>query len=86
MELFLDKKIPLVKLKILWRLLQKRAGFRMLMDIIPLVATLVKGSHGRRGHERAGWPVLLCDSPVAPLPAEIDSTEVCGIIKRQITG
>lgn len=46
-ELFLDPKIPAVKLKILWRLLQKRLGFRMLMDVIPLDASLVKGSHGR---------------------------------------
>jgi predicted AlkP superfamily pyrophosphatase or phosphodiesterase len=85
-ELFLDAKIPLVKWKILWRLLQKRAGFRMLMDVIPLDATLVKGSHGRRDDSRAGWPVLICDSPASALPAEIDSTEVCGIIKKQITG
>ena len=43
-ELFLDPKISLVKLKILRRLAQKKLGFRMLMDVIPLDATLVKGS------------------------------------------
>jgi hypothetical protein len=47
-ELFLDPKIPLPKLKIAWRLLQKQLGFRMLMDVVPLDASLVKGSHGRR--------------------------------------
>ena len=45
-ELFLDPKIPAVKLKIMRKLLQKKLGFRMLMDVIPLDATLVKGSHG----------------------------------------
>src|SRR6185295_5458935 len=33
-ELFLDPEIPAVKLKILWRLLQKKLGFRMLLDVI----------------------------------------------------
>jgi predicted AlkP superfamily pyrophosphatase or phosphodiesterase len=47
-ELFLDPEISLPKLKIAWRLLQKKLGFRMLMDVIPLDASLVKGSHGRR--------------------------------------
>ena len=56
-ELFLDPKIPAVKLKIAWRLLQKKLGFRMLMDVIPLDATLVKGSHGRRPASAADYPL-----------------------------
>ncbi len=58
-ELFLDPKIPLPKLKIAWRLLQKKLGFRMLMDVIPLDATLVKGSHGRRPADKKDWPVFI---------------------------
>ena len=84
-ELFLDPKIPAVKLRILWRLLQKKMGFRMLMDVVPLDASLVKGSHGRRTTAADARPVLICQSPQA-LPAEIDSTEVCGIIKSQVMG
>jgi predicted AlkP superfamily pyrophosphatase or phosphodiesterase len=83
-ELFLDPKIPLVKLKILWRLLQKRLGFRMLMDVIPLDATLVKGSHGRRASSADAQPLLICERPNLPLAARIDSTEVCAIIKNQM--
>jgi predicted AlkP superfamily pyrophosphatase or phosphodiesterase len=79
-ELFLDPKIPLVRLKILRRLLQSKLGFRMLMDIIPLDSTLVKGSHGRR----AGRPVLLCERAPAPLPSQIDSTDVFGILINQL--
>lgn len=45
-ELFLDPKIPAAKLKIAAKLLRKKLGFRYLMDVIPLDATLVKGSHG----------------------------------------
>src|SRR6185436_16005979 len=44
-ELFLDPGLKAPKLKIAWRLLQKKLGFRMLMDVIPLDAGLVKGSH-----------------------------------------
>jgi len=60
-ELFLDPQIPSPKLKIAWRLLQKRLGFRMLMDVVPLDARLVKGSHGRRPADKKDWPVIISD-------------------------
>ena len=83
-ELFLDPKIPAVKLKILWRLLQKKLGFRMLMDVIPLDAALVKGSHGCRPKNKSDWPVLLAED-AATLPGpQIDSTEVGAVIQRRI--
>ncbi len=85
-ELFLDPKIPLIKLHVLWRLLRKNLGFRTLLDVIPLDANLVKGSHGRRVPERAGRPVFACESAPWPLPGEIDSTEVCGLIKKLVMG
>jgi predicted AlkP superfamily pyrophosphatase or phosphodiesterase len=58
-ELFLDPQIQFPKLKIAWRLLQKKVGLRMLMDVIPLDATLVKGSHGRRPKNEADYPLLI---------------------------
>src|SRR3989442_6695232 len=85
-ELFLDPKIPAVKLKILWRLLQKKLGFRMLMDLIPLDATLVKGSHGRRPASRADWPVLITQHSTEIAAPEIESTEVYQVIKRMVVG
>ena len=83
-ELFLDPQIPAVKLKILWRLLQKKLGFRMLMDVIPLDATLVKGSHGCRPASKSDWPVLITDQPFALAAPEIESTEVYEVIKRSV--
>jgi hypothetical protein len=56
------------------------------MDVIPLDASLVKGSHGRPVADRAGRPLFLCESPPGPLPAEIDSTAVCGLIKTLVAG
>jgi hypothetical protein len=87
-ELFLDPEIPLIQWQILWRLLRKRLGFRTLLDVIPLDAGLVKGSHGRPVADRAGRPLFACESPPSPSPwpGEIDSTDVCGLIQRLVTG
>jgi predicted AlkP superfamily pyrophosphatase or phosphodiesterase len=83
-ELFLDPQIPGVKLKILWRLAQKRLGFRMLMDVIPLDAGLVKGSHGRRAGVPADQPVLICEPAAGQLPPQIDSTAVFSVLENQM--
>jgi hypothetical protein len=83
-ELFLDPAIPAVRLKIAWRLLQKKLGFRMLMDVIPLDATLVRGSHGARPSSPKDWPLILSQQP---LPGEtLRSTEVYGVLKAAVLG
>jgi hypothetical protein len=46
-ELFLDPALSLPKAYIGWKLAQRKLGFRALLDVIALDATLVKGSHGR---------------------------------------
>jgi predicted AlkP superfamily pyrophosphatase or phosphodiesterase len=85
-ELFLDPEIPAVKLKILWRLLQKKLGFRMLMDVIPIDAALVKGSHGARPADEREWPLLIT-SPAGLLPGpRLDSTAVYGVMKQAVLG
>jgi predicted AlkP superfamily pyrophosphatase or phosphodiesterase len=82
-ELFLDPALKNPKLKIAWRLLQKKLGFRMLMDVIPLDARLVKGSHGCRPRSKQDWPVLLASSGI-PLPPELESTDVYHVIRRAV--
>jgi len=81
-ELFLDPKIPLPKLKIAWRLLQKKLGFRMLMDVIPLDATLVKGSHGRRPADKKDWPVFITAQKRFLSTSELESTDVFHALRR----
>jgi len=83
-ELFLDPKLPLPKLKIAWRLLQKKLGFRMLMDVIPLDATLVKGSHGRRPADKRDWPVFITGQPELQRAGEMESTDVYHALKRHV--
>lgn len=58
-ELFVDPKLVAPKLKIVGKLLKKKLGLRMLMDVIPLDPSLVKGSHGACPKDSAEWPVLI---------------------------
>ena len=83
-ELFLDPKISLPKLKIAWRLLQKKLGFRMLMDVVPLDATLVKGSHGRRPANKKDWPVFITGRPEFLGTQPVESTDVFQILLRHL--
>jgi predicted AlkP superfamily pyrophosphatase or phosphodiesterase len=47
------------KLRAGYKLLRKKAGFRYVMDVIPLDAGLVRGSHGRIGVPPEYQPVLI---------------------------
>jgi predicted AlkP superfamily pyrophosphatase or phosphodiesterase len=60
-ELFLDPGISSPKLAIGKRLLMRKLGFRVLMDVIPLDASLVKGSHGRVTDDSRDGPVVISD-------------------------
>jgi len=58
-ELFLDPKIALPRLHVARRLAQKKLGLRYLMDVIPLDALLVRGSHGLLPATPEEGPVFL---------------------------
>ncbi len=60
-ELFLDPAQPFIKGRILLKLLKKKLGLRMLMDVIPLDPTLVKGSHGTLPARSDDWALLIGD-------------------------
>jgi predicted AlkP superfamily pyrophosphatase or phosphodiesterase len=62
-ELFLDPSLRFPQLRIARRLAQKKLGLRYLMDVIPLDATLVKGSHGRLPDDPRDGPVFLSTAP-----------------------
>ena len=77
-ELFIDPGIRFPKLKLAWFLLRKKLGFRVLMDVIPLDASLVKGSHGRDDVPEGEQPVYIGDEQVS------SATEVFAAIKAAI--
>ena len=77
-ELFINPKFWFPKLKVAFRLAKKMLGFRMLMDLIPLDAGLVKGSHGCIPSDPADHPVLIGAFPGVEGGATITATEVYG--------
>ena len=58
-ELFIDPALALPKVKIAYTLARKKLGFRYLMNVIPLDASLVRGSHGRITDRAEDGPVLI---------------------------
>jgi predicted AlkP superfamily pyrophosphatase or phosphodiesterase len=72
-ELFVDPRLRAPQLRVGRRLLQKALGMRYLMDVIPLDASLVKGSHGRLVEDPDDGPVFLSSRPFGecgPEPAD----------------
>jgi predicted AlkP superfamily pyrophosphatase or phosphodiesterase len=62
-ELFLDPSIKSPAVAIGKRLLLRKLGFRSLMDVIPLDASLVRGSHGRLTDKAEDGPLVITDRP-----------------------
>ena len=70
-ELFIDPAIAFPKLKIAKFLLKKKIGLRGLMEVIPLDASLVKGSHGRDNVPESEQPVVIGAPGTITTPEEI---------------
>jgi hypothetical protein len=83
-ELFLDPAIRMPPLAVGWKLAKRKAGFRSLLDVIPLDATLVKGSHGRQ----TGWdeegPVFITNSKDLLRTPTIGPMDVHALILRHL--
>ena len=80
-ELFLDPQLAFPKLNIASFLLKKKLGLRGLLEVIPLDAALVRGSHGRDQVPEDERPVLLGSArPVAT------ASDVCHAILDAVRG
>ena len=71
------------KLRAGYKLLRKKAGFRYVMDVIPLDATLIKGSHGRIGSAPKFHPIIITDKKLNY--KNITAVDVFDIIYEQLT-
>jgi predicted AlkP superfamily pyrophosphatase or phosphodiesterase len=78
-ELFLDPSLSMPKLRVAATLARKALGFRYLMRVIPLDASLVRGSHGRIPESLDDGPVLISSEPAAA-GAPIDAAAVHDLI------
>lgn len=77
-ELFMTSK-----LRAAYKLLRKKSGFRYVMDVIPLNATLVKGSHGAVAVDAQYHPVLITEK--APASQQPVATDVYDVIWQHLT-
>jgi hypothetical protein len=86
-ELFMDPAIrfPMVKVgSVLAR--RKLLGSRALLDVIPLDASLVKGSHGRLTDDPAQGPVFIAGDPALVPDGEVAATEVKALLLSHLFG
>lgn len=72
-EMFFDPSLKFPVLRVMWRLMQKKLGMRMLMDVIPIEADMVRGSHGRMADEPTLGPVFIAPKK---LVAGVNSDEL----------
>jgi predicted AlkP superfamily pyrophosphatase or phosphodiesterase len=79
-ELFLDPAISAPKLAIARRLLMRKLGFRNLMDVIPLDASLVRGSHGRLTDRADDGPLIITDRANLLARPSIAATDVKSLL------
>jgi predicted AlkP superfamily pyrophosphatase or phosphodiesterase len=75
-ELFIDPALRFPAARVASFLLKKKLGLRGLLEVIPLDASLVKGSHGRIPENAEDRPVLIAGQPTQFGADEIASTEV----------
>ena len=83
-ELFIDPQLKFPLAKIAMTLLKKKLGFRYLMDVIPLEANLVKGSHGNLTNSVERSPLLITQQQDLLTSDTIEATEVLQLILNHL--
>lgn len=83
-ELFLDPKISSPKLAIGKRLILRKLGFRALMDVIPLDASLVGGSHGRIIENTKNGPLVIAQSQYLREKTSVAATAIKDLLLDHI--
>ncbi|BAY75557.1 type I phosphodiesterase/nucleotide pyrophosphatase [Nostoc linckia NIES-25] len=83
-ELFLDPQIKFPQGKIALKLLKKQLGFRYLMDVIPLDASLVRGSHGHITTSTNEGPLFITHQTHLVDSDIIEATDVCSLILKHL--
>lgn len=80
-EMFMDPKNPFIKLKAAYKLARKLLGFRYLMNVIPLDANLIKGSHGSPFVAKKYHPIFISSKKIE---RELEPIEVFDAILKTV--
>ncbi len=84
-ELFFDPADKFVKAKAGLSLAKKKLGFRSLLQIVPLDASVVKGSHGLRNDHVEDRPMVITNAHDLLGSDEIGATDVYDLMLRHLT-
>jgi predicted AlkP superfamily pyrophosphatase or phosphodiesterase len=80
-EMLLDPKQMLIIPKIILKVLAKKLGFRIVMNVIPLDASLVKGSHGAVDLEDEDKAIFIGNQE---FKTTIEPTDINDIVLKQV--
>ncbi|MGB2760505.1 MAG: nucleotide pyrophosphatase/phosphodiesterase family protein [Maribacter stanieri] len=83
-EMMTDPKDKLVMAKVVGKLLKKKMGFRTVMDIIPIDATLIKGSHGRLTEDIEDFPIFISNHVTGDNHQKITAIQVRNLIEDHL--
>lgn len=86
LELFLDPRTPLPRLRIARKLLWRKLGFRTPLNVIPLDTSLVRGSHGRVNMPAGRRPVLITRRGLVEGPETMPCQAVYQVILDHLFG
>ncbi|MEV1008663.1 nucleotide pyrophosphatase/phosphodiesterase family protein [Streptomyces sp. NPDC049881] len=81
-ELFFDPADRMAKPRAALALARKKLGLRYRMNVVPLDASWVRGSHGRLPDDERNGPVLLCSDPDALTGEPVPATGVKDLLLR----
>ena len=83
-EMLTDPKDKFVMAKVVGKLLKKKLGFRTVMNIIPIDATLIKGSHGRLTEDKDDYPVFISNREQSVKENVIKAIQVRDLIEDHL--
>jgi hypothetical protein len=83
-ELFIDPAIRAPALAVGWKLFMRFLGFRKLLNVIPLDASLVRGSHGRPSEWSDDGPLCVSRQKALFDSDRIRSVDVQDVILRHL--
>ena len=83
-EMLTDPKDKLVMAKVVGKLLKKKLGFRTVMNIIPIDASLIKGSHGRLTEDKEDYPIFISNYTDAINENTITAIQVRDLIEDHL--
>ncbi len=83
-ELFIDPALTMPKARIGLTLLRRQLGMRALLEVTPLDASLVRGSHGRVTTARDESPFIATQSPDLLPRDQLQAPEICDVLLQHL--